>query len=264
EKPAHIVRRGVQTSLGAAVKAVAEGKSQGVVSCANTGAFMALSKIYLKTFKGVLRPAIPAFIPTRRGHTLMLDLGANVECSAHMLLQFALMGSIYVKTCLGTENPTVGILNIGEEEMKGTEAVQDAAQLFREHPKINYVGFIEGDKITQGLVDVIITDGFTGNVALKTLEGTAHFITQLLTQVFQSSWQTKLAYKLCEKALGQVAQTMDKRSYNGAPFLGISGVAIKSHGSSDRKGFANAISVAIDMVENQLPVHLEQQFKMDT
>lgn len=264
EKPAQIVRLGVKTSLGSAVKAVATGDAHAVVSCANTGAFMALSKIYIKTFKGVLRPAIPAFIPTTKGLSLMLDLGANIKCSSQMLLQFALMGAIYINAYLGIKKPTVGILNIGIEEMKGTEAVQEAAQLFKAHKSINYKGFIEGNKIATGEMDVIVTDGFTGNIALKTLQGTATLITHLLKDAFSNTFLSKLGYLLCKKSLSKAYKIVDKRYYNGAPFLGLRGIAIKSHGDSDAVGVANAIKVAIEMAKNKLPERIEKQLMMDT
>jgi glycerol-3-phosphate acyltransferase PlsX len=259
EKPAQIVRLGVKTSLGSAVKSVANGESHAVVSCANTGAFMALSKIYIKTFKSISRPAIPAFIPTTKGLTLMLDLGANIECSPKMLLQFALMGTIYIKTYLGIKNPTVGLLNIGTEEMKGTESIQEAAQLFKAHKNINYKGFIEGNKIATGEMDVIVTDGFTGNVALKTLQGTATLIMHLLKDAFSSSLFSKIGYFFCKTSLSKAYKIIDKRHYNGAPFLGLKGIAIKSHGDSDAIGVANAIKVAIEMAKNKLPECIEKQ-----
>ncbi len=263
EKPAQIARLGVKTSLGAAVKSVANGEAHAVISCANTGAFMALSKIYIKTFKGISRPAIPAFIPTTKGLALMLDLGANIECSPKMLLQFALMGTIYVKTYLGVKNPTVGILNIGTEDMKGTESVQEAAELFKGHKNINYKGFIEGNKIATGEMDVIVTDGFTGNVALKTLQGTATLITHLLKDAFSNNFFSKIGYFFCKHSLSKAYKVVDKRNYNGAPFLGLRGIAIKSHGDSDAVGVANAINVAIDMVKNKLPERIEKQLTMD-
>ncbi len=264
EKPAQIVRLGVKTSLGSAVKSVAMGDAHAVISCANTGAFMALSKIYIKTFKGITRPAIPAFIPTTKGLSLMLDLGANIECSPKMLLQFALMGSIYIQTYLGTKNPTVGILNIGTEEMKGTNSVQEAAKLFKVHKSINYKGFIEGNTIATGEMDVIVTDGFTGNVALKTLQGTATLITHLLKNAFSNTLFSKIGYFFCKNSLSKAYKIIDKRYYNGAPFLGLRGVAIKSHGDSDAIGVANAIKVAIEMVKNKLPERIEKQLMMDT
>lgn len=264
EKPAQIVRLGLKTSLGSAVRAVATGDAHAVVSCANTGAFMALSKIYIKTFKGISRPAIPAFIPTTKGLSLMLDLGANIECSPKMLLQFALMGGIYINAYLGIKNPTVGILNIGAEEIKGTESVQEAAQLFKAHKSVNYRGFVEGNKIATGEMDIIVTDGFTGNVALKTLQGTATLITHLLKNAFSNTLLSKVGYLLCKKSLSKAYKIVDKRLYNGAPFLGLRGIAIKSHGDSDSIGVANAIKVAIEMAKNKLPERIEKQLTMDT
>ncbi|HCU06480.1 MAG TPA: phosphate acyltransferase PlsX [Holosporales bacterium] len=264
EKPAQTVRLGVKTSLGAAVKSVANGEAHAVVSCANTGAFMALSKIYIKTFKSISRPAIPAFIPTTKGLALMLDLGANIECSPKMLVQFALMGTIYIKAYLGVKNPTVGILNIGTEDMKGTESVQEAARLFKAHKDINYKGFIEGNKIATGEMDVIVTDGFTGNVALKTLQGTATLITHLLKDAFSNNFFSKIGYFFCKTSLSKAYKIVDKRYYNGAPFLGLRGIAIKSHGDSDAVGVANAIKIAIEMAKNKLPERIEKQLTMDT
>ncbi|CAO5679299.1 MAG: Phosphate acyltransferase [Holosporales bacterium] len=260
-KPSHIIRSGLNTTLGKAVMAVADGTAQAVVSGGNTGAFMALSKIYLKTFEGIDRPAIPGLIPTQKGKSLMLDLGANIECTPKMLLQFALMGRVYLQSFLQCENPTVGLLNVGAEQSKGRAHLKEAAELFAHHPLINYIGFVEGTDILKGTVDIIVTDGFTGNVALKSIEGTLHFLMQILKKALSSSLLGKLAYIIAQPVVKKVLNVLDKRRYNGAIFLGVKGVAVKSHGSSDDVAFSYAVEGAIKMAVCHLPQKIEAQLK---
>lgn len=262
-KPSEIIRSGQNTSLGKAIMAVVHGNAQGVVSSGNTGAFMALSKIYLKTYDGIDRPAIPVILPTQKGQSLMLDLGANIDCTPKMLLQFALMGRVYLQSFLNIENPTVGLLNIGSENTKGKPQLKEAAELFMEHPLINYVGFVEGTDILKGTVDIIVTDGFTGNVALKSIEGAALFITTLLKDALKSSIWGKIGYLIARRCLKKVYHTLDKRRLNGAIFLGVKGVAVKSHGSSDDVAFSYAVDVAIKMAKCNLPQKIEDQLKSE-
>lgn len=249
EKPTVALRQGRQSSMRRAIEAVRDGDANGVVSAGNTGALMAMAKIVLKTLEGIHRPAMASLFPTRRGESVMLDLGANVESSVENLVQFAVMGEVFARTVLGVVKPTVGLLNVGSEEFKGHETVRGAAKLLQEIDlPITFHGFIEGDDITAGTVDVVVTDGFTGNVALKTAEGTARLYSQFLRQAFKESLMSRLGYLLARNALSKLRERFDPRRYNGAMFLGLNGVAVKSHGATDALGFANAIGFAHDMV----------------
>lgn len=248
-KPAAAVRMGRKTSMAMAIDSVSQGKAQAVVSAGNTGAFMALSKIILKTFDGIDRPAIPALIPSSKGCSLVLDLGANIDCSAENLVQFAVMGSVYMSKLINKEKPSVGILNVGSEDLKGNQIVQAAAQFLREHPLVNFYGFVEGDDITKGTVDVVVTDGFTGNIVLKAIEGTVRLFGSQLKKNLNSSVFGKLGALIAKPSLATFKQFVDPRLYNGAMFLGIREVVIKSHGGTDGIGFENAISVAYDLVQ---------------
>ncbi|HEV2302811.1 MAG TPA: phosphate acyltransferase PlsX [Stellaceae bacterium] len=250
-KPSQALRAGRQTSMRLAIDAVAEGRADGIVSAGNTGAMMAMAKFVLKTLPGIDRPAIASLFPTRRGESVMLDLGANVECDSENLVQFALMGDVFARTVLGLVEPTVGLLNIGAEDLKGNDAVRAAsARLRGALSPIRFHGFIEGDDITAGTVDVIVTDGFTGNVALKTAEGTAKFYSEALRSTLHHSLLARIGYLFARGALRKLAVRLDPRRYNGAVFVGLGGIAVKSHGSADAFGFANAIGVAIDMSVN--------------
>ena len=250
-KPSQALRAGRQTSMRLAIDAVAEGRAHGVVSAGNTGALMAMAKFVLKTLPGIDRPAIASLFPTQRGESVMLDLGANVECDSENLVQFALLGDVFARTVLGLPEPSVGLLNVGAEDLKGNDAVRAAsARLRGAMSPIRFHGFIEGDDITAGTVDVIVTDGFTGNVALKTAEGTARFYGHALRSAFHHSLAARLGYLFAGGALRKLAARLDPRRYNGAVFLGLGGIAVKSHGSADAFGFANAIGVAIDMTVN--------------
>lgn len=262
-KPSQIIRSGLNTTLGKAIMAVADGTAQAVVSGGNTGAFMALSKIYLKTFEGIDRPAIPGLIPTQKGKSLMLDLGANIDCTPKMLLQFALMGRIYLQSFLHCDNPTIGLLNVGAEQTKGKTYLKEAAELFTHHPLINYKGFVEGTDILKGTVDIIVTDGFTGNVALKSIEGTVHFLISILKKNISHSILGKLAYFIAQPVVKKVINLLDKRRYNGAIFLGVKGVAVKSHGNSDDVAFSYAVECAIKMAACHLPEKIEEQLKSE-
>ena len=247
-KPSQVLRQGRQTSMWLAADAVAKGEAAGLVSAGNTGALMAVSKFVLRMLPGIARPAIAAFFPTEAGETVMLDLGANVDCDAGNLVEFAIMGDVFARTVLGIAEPRVGLLNVGSEEVKGNDAVRSAAALLREGAPIHFHGFVEGDDIPKGTVDVVVTDGFTGNIALKTFEGTAKLYTHFLRDAFFSSRIARIGYALARRALLKVKLRTDPRRYNGAMFLGLNGIAVKSHGGTDAVGFANAIGVAVDLV----------------
>jgi phosphate acyltransferase len=245
------LRAGRQSSMRLAIDAVAAGRADGVVSAGNTGALMAMAKFVLKTLPGIDRPAIASFFPTRRGESVMLDLGANVECDAENLVQFALLGDAFARTVLGLVEPTVGLLNVGSEDLKGNDAVRAASLRLRGAlTPIRFAGFIEGDDIAAGTVDVVVTDGFTGNIAVKTAEGTAKLFSEFLFAALHHSLMARVGYLFARGALRKLAIRIDPRRYNGAVFLGLGGIAVKSHGSTDALGFANAIGVAADMKVN--------------
>ena len=248
DKPSVALRAGRNSSMRLAIDAVKDGRAAGVVSAGNTGALMAMAKLALRMLPGIDRPAIASFFPTERGESCMLDLGANVECDAENLVQFAILGDMFARAVLGIPKPTIGLLNVGSEEMKGHDEVKRAGVTLREGKvPVEFHGFIEGDDITAGTVDVVVTDGFTGNVALKTAEGTARLYTNFIRSSFKSSILAKLGYLLSRGALRKVRERTDPRRYNGAVFLGLNGIAVKSHGGTDALGFANAIGVANDM-----------------
>ncbi len=238
-----------QSSMRLAIDAVANGEASGVVSAGNTGALLALAKIVIKTLPGIDRPAMAAIGPSARGDVVMLDLGANVTCDARNLVEFAIMGDVFARTVLGLPAPTIGLLNVGSEELKGDERVRQAADVLRaSHIAPNFHGFIEGHDITAGTTDVVVTDGFTGNVALKTGEGALKLSGDLLRQIFRGSLAGKLAYLLVRPGLDRMRLWLDPRRYNGAVMLGLNGVVVKSHGGTDAEGFAHAVDVAMDMV----------------
>lgn len=251
-KPSQALRQGKQSSMQLAINEVREGRASGVVSAGNTGALMAMAKVSLKTLPGIHRPAIAAIFPSKRSETVMLDLGANVDCDAENLVQFSVMGGVFARTVLGHPgNPTVGLLNVGSEEAKGHEDLREAAAILRTLDlPLDFNGFIEGDDIAEGTVDVIVTDGFTGNVALKSIEGTVRLYTGFLRSAFKSSIAARLGYVLARRGLNKLRARVDPRRYNGAMFLGLNGVVVKSHGGTDAFGFANAIGVAVDMAAN--------------
>ena len=245
------VRRGKTTSMWMAIASVADGNADAVVSAGNTGALMAMSKLQLRTMTGVTRPAIAAFFPTVGELMCMLDLGANIECDAENLVQFAILGQAFHRSLTGKESPRLGLLNVGEEQQKGHEYLRDAArQLSEPELGINYRGFVEGSDLVNGQLDVVVTDGFSGNIALKTAEGISSMFTRLLRRSFASSFMARLGYFLARDALSSMRRHIDPRQYNGAVFLGLNGIAVKSHGGTDRIGFANAINVALELVDH--------------
>jgi glycerol-3-phosphate acyltransferase PlsX len=255
EKPSQAIRRARTTSMGMAINAVKEGISDAALSGGNTGALMAMSKLALRTMPGIDRPALAALLPTLgENDVIMLDLGANTECDAQNLVQFAVMGAAYARTVLSISSPRVKLLNIGTEELKGTDELKDAAALLREadYLPFNFDGFTEGDQLSRGQVDVVVTDGFSGNIALKTAEGTARFVTDLLRRAFKSSLRSKAGFALSRPALNLLKHHLDPNNHNGAVFLGLNGLVVKSHGSANPKGVSNAIRVAASIVRNDI------------
>jgi phosphate acyltransferase len=255
DKPSQAIRRARTTSMGMAINAVKDGEADAALSAGNTGALMAMSKLALRTMPGIDRPALAALLPTLGEHdVVMLDLGANTECDAQNLVQFAVMGAAYARTVLGDTKPRVKLLNIGTEELKGTDELKEAAGLLREadYLPLRFDGFTEGDQLSRGNVDVVVTDGFSGNIALKTAEGTARFVTDLLRNAFKSSLRSKAGFALSRPALNLLKVHLDPNNHNGAVFLGLNGLVIKSHGSANPKGIANAIGVAARMVRNDI------------
>lgn len=253
DKPSQAVRRGRQTSMWQAIHQVREGKALAAVSAGNTGALMAMSKIQLRTLEGIDRPAIASLWPTVNGECIVLDLGANVESDADQLVQFAIMGSAFSRILTGVDTPTVGLLNIGTEELKGHDEIRAAATMLQASDlPIEFKGFVEGDGISQGLVDVVVTDGFTGNIALKTAEGTARLIQTYLKQALTRSWVTKLGALIASTAFEVLRGKLDPRAHNGGVFLGLNGIVVKSHGGTDALGFASAIDAAVDMAKSDL------------
>ncbi len=249
DKPSQALRRSKTSSMGLAIQSVKLGEAHAAVSGGNTGALMAMALFGLRTMEGIDRPALAALLPTLKNDSVVLDLGANVECDAENLVQFAVMGAAFARTVLGLALPRVALLNIGEEELKGTEELKEAAALLRgSQLPMSFVGFVEGDKIGQGNVDVIVTDGFSGNIALKTAEGTGKLVVGLLTNAFKSSWLTQLGYLLSRGALRALRAHLDPNAHNGAVFLGLNGIVVKSHGSATVRGIANAIGVAHDLI----------------
>lgn len=252
ERPSIALRSGRQSSMWLAIQAVQEGRAQAVVSSGNTGALMAISRFILRSPPGIARPAIISFFPTARGETAMLDLGANVDCQAEHLVQFSVMGALFARSVLGLPHPSVGLLNVGVEDMKGNEELRTAAQRLREgeYP-FKFHGFVEANEIGRGTVDVVVSDGFTGNVALKMAEGTSELYSHFLREAFNASWSAKIGYFFAKRMLTQLRSRVDPRRYNGAVFAGLNGLVVKSHGNTDAFGFGNAIGVAADMVQQR-------------
>lgn len=251
--------RARQSSMRRAIDAVAEGEAQGVVSAGNTGALLALAKIIIKTLPGIDRPAMCAIMPSARGDVVMLDLGANLSCDPRNLVEFSLLGDMFARTVLGLPSPTIGLLNVGSEELKGDERIREAADILRRsHVAGQFHGFVEGHDIAAGTTDIVVTDGFTGNVALKTGEGALKLVGDLLKQIFSSSLSAKLGYLLAKPGLEQMKIWLDPRRYNGAVFLGLNGMVVKSHGGTDAEGFAHALDTAVDMVTHRFNERLRE------
>ncbi|MEX2249465.1 MAG: phosphate acyltransferase PlsX [Parvibaculum sp.] len=254
DKPSQALRRGRKTSsMWLAIDAVKEGRAQAAVSAGNTGALMAMSKVILKTMPNVERPALAALWPTARGESVVLDLGATIGPDAAQLVQFAVMGEAFARVIFNLERPSVGLLNIGEEEVKGTEQVKEAAQMLRAAQlPMQFLGFVEGDDIAKGTVDVVVTDGYTGNIALKTAEGTVRLVMEYLRAAIGRSIMARIGYVFAQGAFRALSKKLDPRASNGAVFLGLNGLVVKSHGGTDATGFAAAIDVAVDVASADL------------
>ena len=252
EAPSQALRKKKDSSMRVAINLVHEGKANAVVSAGNTGALMATAKFVLKTLPGIDRPAIMTTLPNMKGHTHMLDLGANVDSSADHLFQFAVMGSVTASAVDNIDNPRVGLLNVGSEAMKGNAQVK-AAEPLLQNSNLNYIGFVEGDDIYNGSVDVVVCDGFVGNISLKSTEGVARMISQFMREEFSRNLLTRLAALIAMPVLKSFRKRVDHRRYNGASLLGLKDIVIKSHGGADVYAFSKAIDVAILEVEKSVP-----------
>jgi phosphate acyltransferase len=255
DRPSQAMRRGKTTSMGIAIDLVKQKKVGAAVSAGNTGALMAMSKFALRTMPGIDRPGLAALLPTLgENDVVMLDLGANTECAPRNLIEFAVMGAAYARAAMDLPRPRVRLLNIGSEDMKGTDEIRQAAAVLRDatHLPMNFEGFVEGDKLSRGECDVIVCDGFSGNIALKTLEGTARFVTDLLRRAFTSSIRSKFGFLISRPATELMRHHLDPNNHNGAILLGLNGVVVKSHGSANAKGVANAIGVAAKLAAGKL------------
>ncbi len=258
--PSHAMRNKKDSSMRVAINLVKQGDASACVSAGNTGALMATARFVLKMLPGIDRPAICTALPSMTNHTWMLDLGANVDVDAEHLLQFAVMGSVMARAVDGNENPRIGLLNIGEEEIKGNEQVKEAGQLLTSS-HLNYGGYAEGDDIYKGGFDVVVCDGFVGNVSLKTTEGVAKMIAQFIREEFSRNILTRLAALITMPVLRAFRNRIDPRRYNGASLLGLRGIVIKSHGSADELAFANAIKVAVLAVRESVPERISSQLQ---
>ena len=256
EKPSQALRRAKTTSMGLAINAVKAGDAGAAVSAGNTGALMAISKLALRTMPGIDRPALAALLPTLGANdVVMLDLGANTECDARNLVQFAIMGAAYSRILTGRDAPRVRLLNIGTEETKGTESLRDAAAALKAaagNLLLSFDGFAEADKLCRGDIDVVVTDGFSGNIALKAIEGTARFVGDLLRRSFASSLRSKVGFLISRPATELLKGHLDPNNHNGAVFLGLNGIVVKSHGSASALGVANAVAVTARLLEENL------------
>lgn len=260
EKPSIALRQGKRSSMRLAIDAVKEGRAYGIVSAGNTGALMAMSKLVLRMLPGISRPAIVSLFPTLRGECVMLDLGANVESDARDLFNFAIMGDAFARAVLGISRPKIGILNIGSEELKGHDYLQDAAQMIRDcGAGLEFHGFIEGNHIPEGEVDVVVTDGFTGNVALKMAEGTGKLVRTYMKNAFTSSLLARVSALLGFGALTTLKDKLDSRKRNGAMLVGLNGIAVKSHGRADAYAFCNAISVAVELGTHNINTRISEE-----
>lgn len=253
DKPSLVLRRGRNTSMWRAIESVKSGEAQVAISAGNTGALMAMSMFQLGVLQGISRPAIAALWPTKRGQSVVLDVGANISCDAEQLVDFAVMGEAFARMILGLDRPSVGLLNVGSEDVKGHDAVKEAAQILRAASlPIEFAGFVEGDDISEGTVDVVVTDGFTGNIALKTAEGTAKMVIGFLRSALSGSVLGRIGALFASGALKALRRKLDPRSANGGIFLGLNGIVVKSHGGTDALGFASALDMAVDMANGDI------------
>lgn len=255
EHPRDALRKKKDSSMRVAINLVKENTADACVSGGNTGALVATARFVLRTLPGIDRPAIMSAVPAIGGHTHMLDLGANAHCTAEQLFQFAVMGSVVASDVYGIARPRIGLLNIGEEDIKGNETIRAAARLI-DASNLNYIGFVEGDDIFSGRVDVVVSDGFTGNVSLKTMEGVAHMISKLMRDEFSRDARAKILGLLAKPVLLSVKAKLDPRLYNGASLVGLNQIVIKSHGGADEIAFQNAIRTAVLEVEKGVPTHI--------
>jgi glycerol-3-phosphate acyltransferase PlsX len=248
DKPSLIVRRGQNTSMWRTIACVKAGEADVAISAGNTGALMAMSLLQLRTIEGIARPAIASIWPTMRGRTVVLDVGANVSATAEQLVDFAVMGEAYAQIVFNMDRPVVGLLNVGSEELKGNDAVRGAAAILRSSKlPIAFHGFVEGNDITEGLVDVVVTDGFTGNIALKTAEGAAKLVSGYLRRALKRSFLGTIGAVFAAGALGTLKRNLDPRASSGGIFLGLNGIVVKAHGGTDEIGFSGALSLAVDV-----------------
>ena len=262
EKPAQAMRRGKGSSMWNAAESVRDGQAQAAVSAGNTGALMAISMLILRMAEGIHRPAIVASWPTMRGITAVLDVGANVESDAEQLVEFAIMGAAFHHAVHGSTRPTVGLLNVGSEDQKGHEEVREANALLRATTfDLDYRGFVEGNDIAKGTVDVIVTDGFTGNITLKAAEGLARFFSSELKATFKSSPLALAGAVIASGALKKMRERLDPGAVNGGPLLGLNGIVVKSHGGADANGFASAIRVAVELARSDFSAEIDRNIK---
>lgn len=260
ELPSHALRNKKDSSMRVAINLVKQGLADACVSAGNTGALMATARYVLKTLPGIDRPAITTALPNMLGTcTYVLDLGANIDASPAHLFQFAVMGTVLTNAVLNLQQPRIGLLNIGQEEIKGNETVKEAARILATSSSINYIGFVEGDDIYKGTVDVVVCDGFVGNISLKTTEGVAKMISHNVKQSFNKNWLTRLAALISLPVIKDIREKIDPRRYNGASLLGLRGIVIKSHGSADIYSFSCAIKEAIIEVKKNVPSQISNQ-----
>ena len=266
DKPSQALRHGRwKSSMWLTLDAVKKGEADVAVSAGNTGALMAMSRFNLKMIDGIERPAIAALWPTLRGESIVLDVGASIGADEHHLINLAAMGSAMARVLFDIERPSVGLLNVGVEEVKGLEQVREAGRLLREgnFSHLNYVGFVEGDDIGKGTVDVVVTEGFAGNIALKTAEGTARQFAQYLRSAMDRTWASRLGYFFARSAFRTLREKMDPRKSNGGVFLGLNGIVIKSHGGADGEGFASAVDMGYDMFRYNLLAKIGESMTRD-
>ncbi len=262
ESPQSALKNKKDSSMRVAINLVKSGEAGACVSAGNTGALMATARFVLKTLPGIDRPAIASTLPSRSGHTYMMDLGANADCTPQHLLQFAIMGAMLVSSVEHKERPTVGLLNIGSEDIKGNEVVKQAGEMLRAS-HLNFYGNVEGDDIYKGTVDLVVCDGFVGNVALKTSEGLAHMMSSFLTQEFKRNALTKLMALLAMPVLKAFKRRLDPRRYNGASFLGLRGIVVKSHGGADSFAFLHAIHTAVEEARSGVLRRIAEQLEIE-
>jgi glycerol-3-phosphate acyltransferase PlsX len=263
EKPSIALRKGANSSMRLAIDSVKHKEADAIISSGNTGALMAMSKVVLRPFSSIDRPAIVTMIPNQLGRaTSLLDMGANIECDSSNLCQFAVMGRAYHKVVAGIKNPTIGLLNIGTEGTKGKDAIKNASAILKEsNLNESFYGYVEGDDILKGTTDVVVTDGFTGNVVLKAIEGTAKLFGDIMKKSFKDSILSQLGYILARPSIKKAKAKMDVRLYNGALLVGLNGISVKSHGNSDEIGFANAIKVAASLVRDKINEKIVEEIK---